>query len=226
MRFQDKRAVMHQLLSRYLGHHELIPLLDASKVGVVICDRQLRYKALNQSVADMHNEPIKAHLGRPLGKILGNFAEQVVPFWQNVLVSGHSYTNLEVTGKLPKRSATGRWVQNFFPLLDKKGRVEYVGCFAIEIRPDHLLSPQSFKKPKSTAETQPLHPDRPKRTVLSGRELEVLRLIAVGERAKDIALVLRISFRTVETYRSRLMLKLGASSIVELVHYAIQNHIV
>jgi DNA-binding CsgD family transcriptional regulator len=229
MRIQDMQADMHPLISSYFRRHKLSLVLDESKVGVVICDRKLRYKALNQSVAEIHNEPVKAHLGRPMGKILGGFAEQIVPLWENVLASGQSSTNLEVVGKLPKRSDVGRWVENLFPLTDGRGRVEHVGCFVIEIVPTPLSrSPRSnsFEKIKSGKENQPSRPEVRESATLSQREQEVLRLLAEGKSTKDIAATLLISARTVETYRGRLMLKLQASSMVELVHYAIQKNIV
>ena len=229
MRFREMQSDVHPLISSYFRRHKLSSVLDKSKVGLVICDRQLRYKALNQSVAEIHNEPVKAHLGRPMGKILGNFADQIVPLWENVLASGHSSTNLEVVGKLPKRSDVGRWVENLFPLTDGRGRVEHVGCFVIEISPTPLSrSPHSnsFEKIKSGRENQASRSEARENATLSHREQEVLRLLAEGKSTKDIASTLQISVRTVETYRGRLMLKLQANSMVELIHYAIQKCIV
>jgi DNA-binding CsgD family transcriptional regulator len=229
MQFRERQADINPLLSSYFRRHNLTSILDESNVGVVICDRQLRYKALNQSVAEIHNEPVKAHLGRPMRKILGNFADQIVPLWEQVLTSGHSYTNLEVVGKLPKRSDLGRWVENLFPLTDARGRVEHVGCFVIEINPaplSHSPRSNSYEKTKSGRANQSSLPEARESATLSHREQEVLRLLAEGETTKEIASKLQISVRTVETYRSRLMLKLQANSMVELVHYAIQNCIV
>ncbi|HEX3375288.1 MAG TPA: LuxR C-terminal-related transcriptional regulator [Candidatus Acidoferrales bacterium] len=229
MRFRENQSDIHPLITSYFRRHKLSSVLDKSKVGLVICDRRLRYKALNQSVAEMHNEPVKAHLGRSMGKILGDFAEQIVPLWENVLASGNPSTNLEVVGKLPKRSDIGRWVENLFPLTDGRGRVEHVGCFVIEIVPTPLSrSPRSnsFEKMKSGRENQLSKPEGRESATLSHREQEVLRLLAEGKSTKEIASSLLISVRTVETYRSRLMLKLQVNSMVELVHYAIQKCIV
>jgi DNA-binding NarL/FixJ family response regulator len=55
---------------------------------------------------------------------------------------------------------------------------------------------------------------------LSGRERDVLRLLAVGYTNKEIAASLRISVKTVETYKSRAAEKLGLQSRVDLVRYA------
>jgi DNA-binding NarL/FixJ family response regulator len=61
---------------------------------------------------------------------------------------------------------------------------------------------------------------------LTQREREVLRLLAEGESNREVAGRLSISAKTVETHRANVMRKLGASSIVDLVHYAIRNGIV
>jgi DNA-binding NarL/FixJ family response regulator len=56
---------------------------------------------------------------------------------------------------------------------------------------------------------------------LSEREVEVLRLTAVGHSNKAIANILQISVKSIETYKARAMDKLGFHSRVELVGYAV-----
>jgi len=58
------------------------------------------------------------------------------------------------------------------------------------------------------------------------RQLEILRLLAEGKENKEIATVLGITVRTVESHRAQIMLRLGFHSLTELVHYAIRNKIV
>jgi len=60
---------------------------------------------------------------------------------------------------------------------------------------------------------------------LTPREREVIQLLAEGHRNKEIAQILRISIKTVETHRNALMRKIGVKSIVELVRYAVRNHL-
>ena len=59
--------------------------------------------------------------------------------------------------------------------------------------------------------------------LLTRREREVLRYIAAGLTSRDIAEQLEISFRTVQTHRSNLMLKLGIHNTAELVRYALDR---
>jgi DNA-binding NarL/FixJ family response regulator len=61
---------------------------------------------------------------------------------------------------------------------------------------------------------------------LSGRELEVLRSIAQGKTTKEVALDLKLSVRTVETYRVRLKRKLKARNVAELLNHARKQQLV
>jgi two-component system, NarL family, response regulator NreC len=56
---------------------------------------------------------------------------------------------------------------------------------------------------------------------LSGREREVLRLLALGHTNQEIAKMLYISVRTAETHRAHIMQKLGLSTRAELVRHAL-----
>ena len=58
---------------------------------------------------------------------------------------------------------------------------------------------------------------------LSPREREVLQLVVEGKSNAEIAGMLSLSPKTVETYRSRLMHKLGISDLPSLVKFAIQH---
>jgi two-component system response regulator NreC len=59
--------------------------------------------------------------------------------------------------------------------------------------------------------------------LLSPREQEVLRLVALGYTNQQAADMLYLSVKTVETYRGRLMAKLGLRNRAELVRYALQR---
>ncbi|QHI74007.1 response regulator [Aminipila terrae] len=61
---------------------------------------------------------------------------------------------------------------------------------------------------------------------LSGREREVLKLLAEGFSNKEIADFLMISVKTVETHRANIMRKHNFKNVTELVLYAARNHII
>ena len=60
---------------------------------------------------------------------------------------------------------------------------------------------------------------------LTERELEVLRLIALGHTNAEIAEQLYLSTRTVETHRAHIQRKLGRNTRAELVRYALEHNL-
>jgi len=64
----------------------------------------------------------------------------------------------------------------------------------------------------------------PEKRLLSRRERLVLKELAEGKRAREVAEVMGISTKTVDTYRRRMMSKLGLVSQAELVKYAVALH--
>lgn len=61
---------------------------------------------------------------------------------------------------------------------------------------------------------------------LSTRELQVLRRLAMGHTNREIASAYHISIKTVDTYRFRLLKKLGLRNNAELSRFAIQKHLI
>ncbi len=60
---------------------------------------------------------------------------------------------------------------------------------------------------------------------LTAREVEVLRLIALGHTSAEVAKTLALSPRTVETHRARIHKKLGLATRAELVSYALRRRL-
>jgi two-component system invasion response regulator UvrY len=68
--------------------------------------------------------------------------------------------------------------------------------------------------------------EKPRHEALSGREYEVLTLIASGKTVRDIAQMLSLSDKTISTYRSRILEKMRMKTTAELIHYAVRNNLV
>jgi two-component system invasion response regulator UvrY len=67
---------------------------------------------------------------------------------------------------------------------------------------------------------------RPPQELLSDREFQVLRLIASGRIVSEIARELALSVKTISTYRTRILEKMGLRNNAELMHYAMQHELV
>jgi two-component system, NarL family, invasion response regulator UvrY len=62
--------------------------------------------------------------------------------------------------------------------------------------------------------------------MLSMRELQVLRRLAMGHTNREIAQAYSLSIKTVDTYRARLLKKLELRNNAELIRFAIQNRLI
>ncbi len=80
-----------------------------------------------------------------------------------------------------------------------------------EIAEKLLGSPDTNKKPHE---------------LLTNREFEIFKLLAVGKTITQIAEALSLALTTISTHRSRIMEKLGLSTNAELTRYAIARHII
>ena len=60
---------------------------------------------------------------------------------------------------------------------------------------------------------------------LSDREFEVLRALGSGMAVKDVAEQLKLSAKTVSTYRTRLLVKMGLTSTPDLVRYVVEHEL-
>lgn len=79
----------------------------------------------------------------------------------------------------------------------------------------------SHSTPKSDGDNQ-AQANKPE---LTARQVEVLRLIAVGCSAKEIANHLNISVRTAEFHRAAIMQRLGLHSTAQMTRYALANNL-
>jgi DNA-binding NarL/FixJ family response regulator len=61
---------------------------------------------------------------------------------------------------------------------------------------------------------------------LTGREFEVLRMLASGKSVSQVARALALSVKTVSTHRTRILQKMRMKTNAELTHYAIKNGLV
>ncbi len=69
-------------------------------------------------------------------------------------------------------------------------------------------------------------PEEEEKGVLTSREVEILRLVAKEYNSRQIAEILFISERTVETHRKNILRKTGASNLVGLIKYAYANNLI
>lgn len=107
--------------------------LGASSIGVAVFNRQIRFCAINHTLASFSRVPAEAHLGKPLDPIIGNLANVVGERIERVLRTGQAVTGFEVSGKLPRRPDIGYWLVDYLPIFDASARISNVCAVAVEV---------------------------------------------------------------------------------------------
>jgi two-component system response regulator NreC len=115
------------------------------------------------------------------------------------------------------RTALGAGVLGY--VLKESADAELIEAVRAAVAGERYLNPRLGAK--VAAEPPPGPPDG-----LSGRELEILRMIALGHTNAQVAEELFLSVRTVETHRAHIQQKLGLTDRSELVRYALDKGLV
>ena len=141
----------------------------------------------------------------------------VLPSAKVVVFSGDADRSL-VDGALQAGACGYIWKQSAVDELIRA--IEIVMAGKLYLSPEVSAGILEDYRKGLSAESEPSKP------LLSERETQLLRLIAEGRRNKDMAVQLELSPKSIETYRARLMKKLGYSSTADVVRYAIREGII
>jgi len=90
------------------------------------------------------------------------------------------------------------------------------------LHPHHALALAGQHHEPGTFNVEPLDEKQTRLQALSEREAEVFRLVALGYSNGEIAELMFLSVKTIETYKARLMKKLALGTRAELVRYALE----
>ena len=178
---------------------ELFDLLKQSQPDIAILDIALPGMSGIEITKKLHNN-------YPGIRILILSMHTSEEFIFNAINSG-------ARGYLPKNTSRKELIEAIYAI--HRGE-EY---FAESI--SNVILKSYIKKAKSDT------PDsESKESLLSKREIEVLRLFAEGSTNQEIADKLFISIRTVESHKNHIMARLELKTTVDLVKFAIRNNIV
>ena len=111
----------------------LAAYFSSSTVGLCILDSETRYLAVNKTLAAMNGIPAADHIGKTMVEILGDAAGAIEPHFRRAFSSGEPVTNIEISANLPTRTATGHWLEHFFPIKNASGTVQRIAIIVIEI---------------------------------------------------------------------------------------------
>ena len=145
------------------------------------------------------------------------FIEALQSFSPHVVLSDHALGNFDANAALD----IVRTVAPGTPFIIVTGAIngqKSVACLRAGAE-DLVLKTNIGRLAAAIADAMSIR--EPLRT-LTGRQLEVLRLMAEGYRTRDIAARLKLSVKTVESHRGEIMKRLSVHQVVGLVRYALR----
>ena len=111
-------------------------------------------------------------------------------------------------------------------IIKRAAATELVSAIRAVHNGEAVLSPVITRLLLEDYLTHEPHPEKDDPNALSAREREVLQLIAEGKTSREIAGILHVSVKTVQSHRTSLMQKLGLHDRGDLIKYAIQKKII
>jgi DNA-binding NarL/FixJ family response regulator len=103
---------------------------------------------------------------------------------------------------------------------------DLVAACRAAVRDEPFIYPDAFTSLMREYVQRTARGERPPDSVLTGREAEVVKLIAEGCSSREIAALLVISVKTVERHRANVLQKLGMRDRTQLTRYAIRTGLI
>ncbi|MEQ8962853.1 MAG: ATP-binding protein, partial [Coleofasciculus sp. C2-GNP5-27] len=92
-------------------------LYAASPVGLCLFDDNLRFLRINQTLAEINGYSIEEHLGKTVGEIVPNLADQIEPCLRQVIDTNEAVNEVEIRGTTPVSPHQERcWMASYYPV--------------------------------------------------------------------------------------------------------------
>ncbi|WP_431303034.1 PAS domain-containing protein [Sediminicoccus sp. BL-A-41-H5] len=104
---------------------------ESAPVGLCLFDRELRYIAINEMLADANGFPASAHLGQTMEAMAPEAAIEVGPILRQVLETGEPVQAVEMGSLMHGERRS--WLCSYFPVRDEQGHVTGVSAAVVDI---------------------------------------------------------------------------------------------
>jgi PAS domain S-box-containing protein len=135
---------------------DTLALLEAlyahAPVGLCYVDTDLRYRRVNQRLAEITGVTVEDHLGRRPSELFGRMGEQAEERLRRVMDTGQPISDVRITGETP--AAPGRerhWIGSYYPVVAADGTVLGTGAAIVEVT-DQLEAAEREREARLEAE--------------------------------------------------------------------------
>lgn len=102
-------------------------------VGFALLDQNLRFIAINQTLAEINGYSVQDHTGKSLQEVVPKLEPIVAPLYRRVFTTLQPIINIEISGEvLSQPGATRHWLVSYVPVQTRQQSV-YVGAIVVEI---------------------------------------------------------------------------------------------
>ena len=174
-------------------------------------------RALLKAVADLKPDVVLVDVGMPLlnGLDAGREVRKLVPHTKLIFLTMNP--DPDIAAEALRIGASGYLLKN------SEGD-ELLQAVRDALKGVSYVTPRIAKAMEENYVRDPKSLDRPRH--LTGRQREVLQMLAEGRSAKEIAYTLQVTVRTVHFHKYSIMEQLGIKTNSELIQYAIKHAII
>ncbi|MBW4496031.1 MAG: response regulator [Oscillatoria princeps RMCB-10] len=113
---------------------QLNAFFSSAPVGLCVADRQMRFRQINEVLAQLGGLSAEEHIGKPIREVLPDLAPALEPLYQQALTARVPVLNVEVSGEVASQPGVRRyWLVSCFPIPDSDERPSSVGAVVMEI---------------------------------------------------------------------------------------------
>ncbi|HEX4999994.1 MAG TPA: PAS domain S-box protein [Terriglobia bacterium] len=127
---EKARRTSEEEAKRQLAYIEAI--YATAPVGLCYVDTDLRYRSINQYLAEIDGVAVEEHIGRTLAEIVPELAPTIEPIFRKVIETGEPVLNFDVS-KVAKGKPAQHFIGSYYPIKDHDQRVIGVNVVVVEI---------------------------------------------------------------------------------------------
>jgi len=105
---------------------------NVSAIELAVYDNQLRFLAVNNAASAVGGIPPEAFVGKTSRDIFGDAASGQEARLRRVRVAGET-PSIKATAMLPQRTERAYWIQKFFPIRGRSGKVTQLASLSVEV---------------------------------------------------------------------------------------------
>jgi PAS domain S-box-containing protein len=108
-------------------------LFEGAPIGVAYFDTELRYRRVNDKLAEINGVPADDHLGRTLDELLPEMDARVTGEFRRVLETGEAAVDVEFVGRTPASGEERYFSTAIYPVIGPNGERQGVGAVVLDI---------------------------------------------------------------------------------------------